>query len=822
MAQRFTLGNNSSTPYSQQDMHVYHYGEPIPNYVSFSYQPHIYYDGSKSVNGGTWDIFNELGVSETLILGSEEDSLWTHEEILDEFCRYFDLHCVTLGYDTYLFDWETAKSGTSVTWIDIKTGDTKQSTYDTVLIQPSQYSDDSTSISIGDSYNQIMVTDKVEPYDKTVLSLLDDLEDVQTKQIYLQELYATGKGSKAYDAFSDLLNSGNAASYGDSDSAWIKEWWFKVKKSPKWEFSTTTWGDNYSRIPIDANGVAYQQWRLAQWVDQCPWASGIFSFGSGTAKNNKNAAQEENIKVDKDYVCINVKGNGNDITTGSAPYPSDSDIYNSGMHIRYTNNEDGLYSSSDPSITNYLVFNGTITMTIPQERTGTAGFIVWGQGNDHWYQVVNEWTRDTNNFVSGKHYMDNEAFKRRTNTMQNAKQWIYDRQHSGSNVSSGCYVVGSQENDDGRFYTQKFFEQWYPNEENTRPTETNVYLSPPQCLEGTLSKRFKYDLDNNKSYFYKQGGGCDVIPWIDVLACKLSIGEHFCCESHDENGRKVFEWLTEDELKAQNRYLPLDDGSTIYDAYIYLSIDINNQEFVVGQEHKLYNTITSNMHLDGEGMAIPLPYDKHLSGALRFSIEGVVNSTWYQGCRRHSTWFRSTKYSADEIPIMAHVDKIWIESLKVELQSDNGKRSVDSDADIVYMSDMVKKYIKRKDDIEFKFNTSLTSDEAARMGVAPILARSSVINMTTGDGILNIVNNVTNEIEKPEKFYCDAYWREYNSPLMTLETQLHEMNSHAHLDLTQFNKLQFPYLADKTFYVVKTERNMKYGTINLTLKQRND
>ena len=43
-------------PYSNQDIHVYDFGDVVPGYVSFVYTPKIWYDQSKSTNGGTWDI----------------------------------------------------------------------------------------------------------------------------------------------------------------------------------------------------------------------------------------------------------------------------------------------------------------------------------------------------------------------------------------------------------------------------------------------------------------------------------------------------------------------------------------------------------------------------------------------------------------------------------------------------------------------------------------------------------------------------------------------------------------------------------------------
>ena len=796
---------------------VYDFGDEIPGYVSYTYTPKIWYDQSKSTDGGTWNIFNELGIAETLILGESEDDLWTLEEILDEICRYFNLHIVQLGYDFYIFDWETAKSGNSVTWVNILDGTTKNSTYSTITPTLSSYADDSTQISLGECYDQVMLTDEVEEFDDLKVSPFDssNIESLCQKQIYMRELYATGEGNKAREAFIDLLNGETGTPYNDGkDSAWTRDWWFNVIKPKYWNFSTAIWGDNYSRVPKDANDKYYQQWRLAQWVDSCPWASGMFRWYKGDKVNNKNL-DTQNIIKSSDYIVINVKGNGNDNNTGGTIYPNDNDIRYSGMKIEYINANDGIYSSADPSITNYLVFTGNLILTTAHERTGPQGFIFDGNGPS-FYRFVNEWTKNANDGKQGYYYLDNEAFKRKNNNMASARALF---NQSINPYGWKYYTVGSDDNDDGRFYTNMFFEQWYPTDTDERPTETNTYLAPP-CAEGTLSKRFKYDLSNKTSYYYKDGG-YDTIRYIDVLACKLQIGDKYCCESVDDNGNKKFDWYTEDELKQLGKYLETGDGSTMYDAYIYLAIDVNDGEYLVGQSHKIYNNISTGMGLDVTGMAVPLPYSAHLSGVLRFSIEGIVNSSWDNGVRKHHTWFRHTQYTQNWVPIMSHVDKIYIEEFDFEPKSDYGKVLVNDDNDIVYLSNEIRKYTKRKDDIKFKFNTALTASESSAMGVKPIFAKSTVVNITTGDAILGIVNNMTSETDKPEKFYVDAYWREYNEPRMVINTALKDTNSFAHLDVTQFNKLNLSFIDDKTFFVTKTERNLKNETINLTIKERN-
>ena len=282
------------------------------------------------------------------------------------------------------------------------------------------------------------------------------------------------------------------------------------------------------------------------------------------------------------------------------------------------------------------------------------------------------------------------------------------------------------------------------------------------------------------------------------------------------NGHKVFDWLTEQELRAQNRWLVKSDGTLKIDAYIYLAIDINDGEYLIGQNHKIYNNISTDMNLDKTGMAIPLPSDEHLSGELRFSIVGVVNSCFGQGFYRHSTWFRHSAWDSSQLSIMPHVDKIFIGKFDVAFVSDNGRVVANDDADIVYMSDETQKYVNRKDDIEFKFNSALTASEASAMGVTPVLGKSTVVNIGTGDAVVNVVNNVTSETDKPEKFYVDAYYREFCEPRLIVNTALKDNNL-----FDRFNKYKFPYFEGKTFFVVKTERDLKNESITLTLKEKN-
>ena len=340
-------------------------------------------------------------------------------------------------------------------------------------------------------------------------------------------------------------------------------------------------------------------------------------------------------------------------------------------------------------------------------------------------------------------------------------------------------------------------------------------LYPPQTF-GSLAKRFRYDLTGKTSY-YAHDDGWDVIPFVDILACQLSIGNMYCEEYIDSStGEKRFNWVSEDDLKLRGNgrgYTVLPDGTTRYNAYINIAIDINTGQYLIGEPHDIYNNVSTNMGIDKKGMAIPLPFDKHLSGELRFAIIGPVNTIWDHGIRRHPTWFRHSTYTENYVSILPHVGHIWIEKFDVNIVTDGGKNIVVNDADIVYVSDEQHKYINKKDDIEFEFITTLTGEEAAAMGVNVDIARNNIIDISDGSAVLNIVNNITNETNKPEKFYVDDYYKEYHIPRMIVDTVLHNSN-----DINYFNKYSINYL-NKKLYVLAMTHDVKNDNINLKLKE---
>ena len=99
------------------------------------------------------------------------------------------------------------------------------------------------------------------------------------------------------------------------------------------------------------------------------------------------------------------------------------------------------------------------------------------------------------------------------------------------------------------------------------------------------------------------------------------------------------------------------------------------------------------------------------------------------------------------------------------------------------------------------------------MGVNINVARNNIIDASNGSSVINIVNNITNETNKPEKFYVDDYYNEYHTPRIIVDTMLHNSK-----DINYFNKYNINYL-NKKLYVLAMTNDVKNNNINLKLKE---
>ena len=836
---------------------IYELGEEIPQYVTSVYTPHVWYDQSKRYKSYN-NLFEKLMVSEGMLLGDSEDDMWSMEDILEEVLKYLNLHIVQHGYDYYIFDWETSKTDTQVVWFDIFTGETYTASYSIVNVPVSAYANDDTQLTIDDVYNQISVKDNVTELDDVIFSPFDDaqLVDLTYPQKYCTEYAAPGEGETAFEMFYDMVRNNVVPEENKWTSAYKRNWYMKLKKPLYWEFLKNG-QDIYSNnniLPKDGGGKYYNQWKLPQYLFNNGLTAAMVSFGSGNEFNKNNIQEHENVTDFDDYLVINVGGNGSDekstntttdlIDAAPTMYPNTNDIENSGLEIRYVYSTDGTYSPANDDIHNYLLFSGKMMLTTPHECTGGNGTrdSIWIYDKPHGFcintiasieDVYNHATNEANKVNVGGNYKDWMVFKRKDNKFSDYAQWSSSKSTARNKNQYKC--VSNSKNDSGAYYGILFYDTAYPedtSDNQTGPHEnSNISNLMPPFDRGKWSKRFPYNFDDH-SYLDATGTDYDCIPCVDILACQLQIGNMICREipyQYTQNGirfaDKRYEWVSVDELLSLGAYGPnnninfgywlLPDGSKRYNAYINLSMNINNGDYVIGEEHEFWNNVKTGMGIDGKGIAIPLPYDKHLSGELKFSIFGPVNNaSWNNGIRRHPTWFRHTSVTENIVSILPHVGQIWIKDFKVDMKSDRGKNLEFQDADIVYRSDEQKKYINKKDDIEFKFTTALSASEAAAMQVNLSQNRSDITD-DNGKAITDITDVHTLETDKPEKIYVDAYYREYCEPKTILETTVHDGSISK-----PFNKYNISFMSGKTYYFVSEEKNLINNTTKLKLKER--
>lgn len=160
----------------------------------------FWYDGSKAVDAQTanrYQVFKQLSISDLLFMGDDESDVWQQDEVLEELLKYLNLHIVQDGFNFYIFSWESVKATPDkIIWHDIVANSTKTTAQQAVTIALANVADCDTTINIGDVYNQLLLTAKVENIESVIESPLDDdllVSPYINKQKYLTEYSSDGE-----------------------------------------------------------------------------------------------------------------------------------------------------------------------------------------------------------------------------------------------------------------------------------------------------------------------------------------------------------------------------------------------------------------------------------------------------------------------------------------------------------------------------------------------------------------------------------------------------------------------------------------------------
>ena len=717
----------------------------------------FWYDGSKAVDAQTanrYQVFRQLSISDLLFMGDDESDVWQQDEVLEELLKYLNLHIVQDGFNFYIFSWESVKATTdNIIWQDIVANSTKITAQQAVTIALANVADCDTTISIGDVYNQLLLTTKVEDIENVIESPLDDdllVSPYINKQKYLTEYSSDGEGKTAYNAFYAMTHD-QKTTYG---AGAITDWYLQVMRNKQWVFPMK--GNTGIDIVDYFGREGTNQHALPDWLGQAPGAA-IMALGSvkmNTANDDNSPTSKVNMT---NYLVVSVNGNGVD-NNENKTYPSVVDIQNNIPYAVYTGNKaGGVFSPPDEETTNYIVLSGKV--------------------------ILNPIMRQTNTYTN----LHNKEWTIGPPNIENDMIYVWHQ------------TVPSRNNGDGRYYTRQYLRAETPDKEVS-------------WHEGTDSGFYPYTGDGPEEYEFKYsavGDSTDTISKVAVLACMLVIGDKCVVETGTEGQTTDFVWRKykeRSECQSDDEY---------YQQCFTIGFDPKIGDKLVGTEFNIQNNIDYKMSIDVEGMAIPITKGDKISGQVRFMILGPVNATWDVITRRHPTFFRHTKWSSSSVPLLAHISSILIKSFEVKVYSDNGLISNGNDGnDIIYMSDTKENFVNKKDDLEFKINSALTATECAQLGVSNTVKLSTPLNISTGDGVLEVYDRNGNVKAKPEQIYVDSYYTEYHKPRIVMEQKLRDIDNVVSL----FNHYHHGALG-KEFFVQGIGRNLIEGHANLTLKE---
>lgn len=724
----------------------------------------FWYDGSKAVDAQTanrYQVFKQLSISDLLFLGDDESDVWQQDEVLEELLKYLNLHIVQDGFNFYIFSWESVKATPDkIIWHDIVANSTKTTAQQAVTIALANVADCDTTISIGDVYNQLLLIAKVEDIESVIESPLDDdllVSPYVNKQKYLTEYSSDGEGKTAYYAMKAMVN-GESTNYGGGA---ITHWYVQVMRNKLWTFPMK--GNTGVDLVDYFGGEGTNQHALPDWLGQAPGAA-IMALGSvkiNTANDDNSPTSKVNMT---NYLVVSVNGNGVD-NDENKTYPSVADIQKNIPYAVYTGNKaGGVFSPSDDKTTNYIVLSGKVILNPIMAVTGNFSAMREKMGNRPPYQG------------SGG---------------------------GGGTTPPPMYfwhkTVPSRNNGDGRYYTRQYWQAETPDKEVSwhEGADSGFY---PYTGEGPEEYEFKYSA---------VGDSTDTISKVAVLACMLVIGDKCVVETGTDGQTTDFVWQKykeRSECQSDDEY---------YQQCFTIGFDPKIGDKLVGTEFSIQNNIDYKMGIDAEGIAIPITKGDKISGQVRFMILGPVNATWDVITRRHPTFFRHTKWSSSSVPLLAHVSSILIKSFEVKVYSDNGLISNgNDDNDIIYMSDTKETFVNKKDDLEFKINSALTATECAQLGVSNTVKLSTPLNISTGDGVLEVYDRNGNVKAKPEQIYVDSYYTEYHKPRIVMEQKLRDIDNVVSL----FNHYRHEAL-NKEFFVQGIGRNLIEGRADLTLKE---
>lgn len=442
------------------------------------------YDGSRALDRleeNKYQVFSQLSVNELLFLGDDEDEVWRQDEVLGETLKYLNLHIRQEGFTFYIFAWESVKSQQPIRWRDLVSAQESVTTRQRVDISNANVVGQDTTISVGEVYNQLLLTCKTESVENVIESPFDNDtlgSPYNAKQKYMTEYSCDGEGETSIDAF-DAITHGRTTGYG---GATITDWFVRVMENRRWRFPVDGIGDI---MHLFNQGGRYQQAlpNALTYYD----AAALIAFG----KVEQPCAVKDNAPIAKvkmtNYLVVSVNGNGIDNDPAQV-FPNEQSLRASIPRAVYDGSASGgVFSPSDDKTTNYIVISGNV--------------------------ILNPLMPLTDNFKA-----------------------IHDYQHSvpyaGGRIWTWWHKTVPAKNNRNKYYTQQWWKADTPAEEPVWDEDTTHGLVP---FTGSAPEQIEFN-------YSAIGDGTDRISKVAVLACMLIIGDKCVVEEGDGGSPGNFKW----------------------------------------------------------------------------------------------------------------------------------------------------------------------------------------------------------------------------------------------------------------------------------------
>lgn len=327
----------------------------------------IFFDGSVKLSLSN-PVFENTFISELLFYGKEEDDVWTHLEVVEEIMRYLNLRMTQLGEDFFIFSWQSVRAASrEFEWTSLKSGDTRTEAVPVIDIDMENVYDADTSITVGEVYNRIELTDKITEIDNVVESPLskDSLYSPYAgRQLYLTLLAARTNFPRRELRL--ILEDG----YSFLKDTVMQHWFIRVKDNPRWKF----YESNPHKLLTPRTDGKYQ--------DHMPdniklhGGAGLIAMGKVEYDSSYGTDSSAKPKLDmEDYFVISVNGNENDSQTEC--YPQPRNLLANAPRAEYVGRvSGGVFSPADSETTNYIVISGDIILNPITHQTYDARYIL--------------------------------------------------------------------------------------------------------------------------------------------------------------------------------------------------------------------------------------------------------------------------------------------------------------------------------------------------------------------------------------------------------------------------------------------------------------